>query len=209
MVTGATGRRVRGCRRGSGSCRASAAACPTTSWAANPARTSTISAETPTASVTRDDTASRTGSASSARRLGDDHDRLATLAPGRTERDHVPGPHPVDTGRGALDVFGEDVATADDDDVLQPAADDELAVHEVAEVTGAQPLVVEHLCGGPVVAEVPGRDRRSAHLELAGLAVAPRDPGAGLDDPQLQARDRPAEERQPARAGRRGSTGAA
>jgi hypothetical protein len=80
--------------------------------------------------------------------LGDDHDRLLALVALHPERDHVAGTHAVEPADGPLDVLGEHVAAADDDDVLDPAAQDELTVEQVGEVAGAQPAVVEHRRGG-------------------------------------------------------------
>ena len=54
----------------------------------------------------------------------------------------------VEHADGSFDVLGEDVAAADDDDVLDPPAQHQLTVDEVGEVTGAQPAVAEQLGGG-------------------------------------------------------------
>ena len=64
------------------------------------------------------------------------------------EGDDVAGTDAVELADGPLDVLGEDVAAADDDDVLDAPADHQLAVDEVGEVAGAQPAVVEQLGGG-------------------------------------------------------------
>ena len=56
------------------------------------------------------------------RDLGDHDHRLLALVALHTERDHVAGAHAVEPTDGPLDVFGEHVAAADDDDVLDPAA---------------------------------------------------------------------------------------
>ena len=151
-----------------------AAACPTMSSATFPAATSTTSsAGKPTTSRTRSATARRTSSWTSTSRASatttiDSRPRR----PPRPERDDVAGAHAVDVGDRAFDVLRMHVATAEDDDVLDAAAHDELAVDDVAEVTGAQPAVVERgggRVGPPVVAR---RDRRARDLDLADLAVA-------------------------------------
>src|SRR5690606_1178752 len=94
------------------------------------------------------------------------HDHALAATPGDAEGDHVAGPHAVDPGDRALDVLGEHVPPGDDDDVLDATAEDELAVEEVREVAGAQPLAVEGRRGhvGPPV--VTGHHRGAADLQL-------------------------------------------
>src|SRR6516164_7464989 len=55
--------------------------------------------------------------------LGDDDDSFFAPPPRRAERDHVAVADPVDAGGGPLDLLGEHVAAADDDHVLDAAAD--------------------------------------------------------------------------------------
>jgi hypothetical protein len=75
--------------------------------------------------------------------LGHHDDGLLALVAVDAERDDVAGPHAVEGAARALDVLGEHVAAADDDDVLDPAAQHELTVDDVREVAGAQPAVAE------------------------------------------------------------------
>ncbi len=75
--------------------------------------------------------------------LGDDDHALLALVALDTEGDHVAGTHAIDRSDGALDVLGEHVAPADDDHVLDPPAQDELAVEQVGQISGAQPTVAE------------------------------------------------------------------
>src|SRR5690606_34824594 len=63
--------------------------------------------------------------------LGHDDQRLAPAVPLDAEGDDVAGPHALELADGPLDVLGEDVASADDDDVLDAAAHDQLAVEQV------------------------------------------------------------------------------
>ena len=159
-------------RRGSGSCRASAGACPSWSWAGVPGATSTISlAGRPTASRTRSATERRTSAWSSPLLSATTTSAFLALVAVDAEGDDVAGAHAVDVGDGPLDVLGEHVAAADDDHVLDAAAHDQLAVEQVGEVAGAEPAVVEQLGGGVGSLVVAGRHRRAADLELADLAV--------------------------------------
>ena len=102
--------------------------------------------------------------------FGHHHDPRSLPRPHDTEGDHVAGAHALDHADGALDVLGEDVATANDDHVLDPPAHDELAVDGVGEVAGAQPGTparevalrgVEGVSGGVGAPVVAGRDRRA------------------------------------------------
>ena len=95
-------------------------------------------------------TSARTRSSSIAvdAHLGDDHDALLALVALDAEGDHVAGADALDGRDRTLDVLREDVAATDDDHVLEPAAQDELAVEQVGQVAGAQPAVVEQRGGG-------------------------------------------------------------
>src|SRR5205085_11348504 len=110
------------------------------------------------------------------------------LAPTPVDRegDDVAGPHTLDRGGGPLDVFGVDVAAPHDDEVLDPAADHQLAVDQVAEVAGAEPAVVEGGLGGVGPAVVAGGDRRAPDLQLADLPVGPDVAADGVDDADLE-----------------------
>src|SRR5439155_21682296 len=142
-------------------------------------------------------------------RLADDDHALAPAPALDAERDHVAGPDAVDRGDRALDVFGKDVATADDDHVLDAAADDELAVDLVREIAGPQPAAVaERGRGGSRVLEVAGRHRCPPDLELADLTRAHRATAFRVAHPDLEAGHRATEPGEPAsglgpRVGRR------
>src|SRR5690606_19900997 len=94
------------------------------------------------------------------------------------EGDDVAGPDTVDRADRPLDVLGEHVATADDDDVLDATAHHELAVDEVGEVAGAQPPVVEEGLGGRTVVVVAAAHRGAPDLELADHTLGELDAGA-------------------------------
>src|SRR5438270_647143 len=81
-----------------------------------------------------------------------------------------------------LDVLGVDVAAAHDDEVLDAAADDQLAVDQVAEVAGAEPVVVEGGLGGVGPAVVAGGHRRPSDLQLADLPLVPDVAADRVDD---------------------------
>ena len=145
---GQNGRRAR--PRDSGCGTASAGACPTRSSAGCPGATSTTSSA---GARRRRDT--WVDDRVAQRRVGRrSWSRPRRRAPSRPRRPSMPkamtlpARTPSTAADGALDVLGEHVAAADDDDVLDPPAHDELAVDEVAEVAGAQPAVVEGRVGG-------------------------------------------------------------
>ena len=130
----------------------------------------------------------RRASASPPLRLGDDDDALLALVALHAEGDDVAGAHAVERADGPLDVLREHVAAADDDDVLDPPAQHELAVEQVAEVAGAQPAVVEQLGRGVGTLVVAGRHRRAPDQQLADVALGPLLERLGVDDAHLQAR---------------------
>src|SRR5262249_61350786 len=92
----------------------------------------------------------------------------------------------------------------DEDHLLQPAAYDELAVDDVAEVTGAEPLVAAGLARRLPVAVVAGRDRRTPQLDLPDLAVAHRLPRSRIGDAKVHSVEWTAESRQAAHVRRDG-----
>jgi hypothetical protein len=77
-----------------------------------------------------------------------------------------------------LELVGVDVAPGADDEVLDPAGDVELAVRDVAEVAGVEPVVVEQRGGGLGVAEVAARRRRALELHPALLRSGSSRPAA-------------------------------
>ena len=157
-----------------------------------PGSTSTTSfGGMPTASATSRVTAFCTSSG--VRGLGDDDDVLCAVAAVDTERDHVAGAHALDAAGDLLDVLRVHVAPADDDDVLDPAAHDELAVDRVGEVAGVQPPVPDELGGRLGVLVVAGGQRVAGDAQLAHLAVAAGLAGVGVDDAELEAVDRAAQ----------------
>ena len=163
----------------------------------------------PTASRTFSATERRVASTSGSLRLG--HDDQAFLAPLAVdaEGDDVAGPDALDVGDGPLDVLGEDVAAADDDHVLDAAADHQLAAEQVGEVAGPQPPVDEQLRGGVGPVVVAGRHRGAPDLQLADLALAAHLAGVGVADAQLEAGNGRAEQGEAAGAAGVGVAGAA
>src|SRR2546422_1354629 len=129
-------------------------------------------------------------------RLGHHDEGLLAPPPVDREGDDVAGPHALDRGGGPLDVLRVDVAAADDDQVLDAAADHQLPVDEVAEVAGAEPAVVEGGLGGVGPAGVAAGHRRAPDLQLADLPLGPYVAADRVDDPDLEAGDGPAEEHQ-------------
>src|SRR5690606_25139318 len=86
-----------------------------------------------------------------------------------TDRHGVARPDPRHRGRGPLDVGRIHVAATEDDDVLLPAADDDLTVHEVSDVAGGEPALGVLRVDRPVDRQVAGRDRVPAQVYLAHL----------------------------------------
>ena len=109
----------------------------------------------------------------------------------------LPARTPSTVGHGPLDVLGEDVPAPDDDHVLDAAAHHELAVEQVGEVAGPQPLAVEAGLGGVGAVVVAGGHRRAPDLELADLAVRADLAGVRVADAQLEPGHRRAEQREP------------
>ena len=103
--------------------------------------------------------------------LGHHHHALLALVALDADRDDVAGAYPVDSADGALDVLREHVAATDDDHVLDPPAQHQLAVEQVGEVAGAQPVVVEQRGGGVGTLVVAGRHRGPADQQLADVAL--------------------------------------
>ena len=128
--------------------------------------------------------------------------------PSMPNGDDVAGPHP-DLAGHALDVLGVHVAPADDDHVLDAAAQHQLAVDEVAQVAGAEPAVVEARRWRRGAGSSRG-DRRAPDL-AARPPPARRSAVAGgrVDDAHLQAGHGGAQQRQPARRRSAGVDGAA
>ena len=187
-------RRARAAPRGTARGTSPAAACPTTSSAASTGCTSITSrGGRPHTSSVRWWMAWRTVVERRRPRvglsyLGDDDDALLALVALHAEGDDVAGAHAVDVPDGALDVLREHVAAADDDDVLDPPAQHELAVDHVGEVAGAQPAVVEQLGRGVGPLVVARRHRRAADQQLADVALGPLVERLGVDDAHLEAR---------------------
>ena len=76
--------------------------------------------------------------------LGDDHHALRRLVR-EPEGDHRAPADAFHARRQLLELVRLHVSAADDDHVLLPAADDELAACEVAEVAGSQPAVAKEV----------------------------------------------------------------
>src|SRR5215210_2413024 len=77
----------------------------------------------------------------------DDNDAFLALVSLDTERDHVPCANAVDRSTGPFDVLGKNVPAAHDDDILDAAAEHELAVDGVRKISCAQPALSEERSG--------------------------------------------------------------
>src|SRR5262249_31964698 len=107
----------------------------------------------------------------SANRLAHDDDPIgAEPLVGYTERDDTAGSHAFDLARNRLEVVRHDVVPGDDDQIFLAAADIELAVGEVAKVSGLEPAVAQR-GSGEVAAQVVAAAPRTAHQDLADGAV--------------------------------------
>ena len=132
----------------------------------------------------------------------------------------LPARTPSTRADGPLDVLRVDVAAADDDDVLDAAADDQLAVDQVGEVAGAEPAVAEQLgrgLGAAVVARASPtcprisssptwRSGRTSPVEVSTMRISRPGTGCAQEGQATGAgagRDRPAWPGAGARASRR------
>src|SRR5690606_9230096 len=70
-----------------------------------------------------------------------------------------------------LDILRPVVLAVDDDHVLRPADDEQVAIGHVAHVAGVEPTIDEALVGRFLVAEVGMHDARAAAPDLADLVV--------------------------------------
>src|SRR4029079_1304000 len=80
-------------------------------------------------------------------------------------------PHAGDLIDGPFQVLGMVLPAVDDDDVLRPAADEQLAVGEVPQVAGVQPPVPDGPGGQrvvPIVAQHYGRAGQRNFTDLPG-----------------------------------------
>src|SRR6516164_1367262 len=79
-------------------------------------------------------------------RLGENYHALgATLRVARAEYGDAALPHARDVADHALDLFGVDVPTGANDDVLRTAGDVDVAAGDVGEITAVEPVTVEQL----------------------------------------------------------------
>ena len=105
----------------------------------------------------------------------DDHDRLVWMSRGdRRERrnaSRTDARHPV---HDALDVLRKIVATADDDHLFSAAADEELSVGQVPEVTRGEPVFSNDSAHRVRPAHVAPHHGRSGHEDLADNAFTNR-----------------------------------
>ncbi len=117
-------------------------------------------------------------------RFSDDHDLFAGLA-GDAECDDVAPPHAVQFRHAPFERLGMQVAAVDDDEVFDPARDDDLAVADVAEVACAKEPVGPVSLGGRLgVLEIAKRDRRALEAKLPFATVGQPLP-IGAEDPDL------------------------
>ena len=120
---------------------------------------------------------------------GDDHGRSLGHHARVGDQDRSAAADPADRLHEFLDIRGVDVATIDDHHVLEAPGDEERAVRQDGQVPGPQPALAQHLRRALRVAPVAAGDVRPAQLQLALLARA-RDTPFGVDDPELDARQR-------------------
>ena len=105
--------------------------------------------------------------------LGQDHDALG--AGGRIGDAEGGDAVLAQAGNGSdrfLDLVRRDVLAGADDDVLDPAGDEEVAARHIGAVAGVEPAVVEQLTGLGRVAEIARGRRRTAKFEAALPALA-------------------------------------
>src|SRR5262249_25964008 len=90
-----------------------------------------------------------------------------------------------------LDIFGVVVPAANDDEIFEPARDEQLTVQLEAQVTGAQERTLPGICPGA------REERRECLLRFGRSApVALRDAAAGVPDfPNLAGRASPPSDR--------------
>src|SRR5579875_2963818 len=82
------------------------------------------------------------------------------------DRHRTAGAHARDSARGTLDIGGVDIAARHDDDVLDPAADHDVAVlHQIAEVAGVIPAVFVLSGDEPAHRDVAGGHRFTSQLD--------------------------------------------
>jgi hypothetical protein len=93
----------------------------------------------------------------------------------------------ANTGRrasGLFDLLRADVAARLNDDVLDPAADEQLAICQIPEIARIHPAVVHHHAGCLGVAEIAARDRRASKLHVPFTPLSER-LSSGIDDANL------------------------
>ena len=103
--------------------------------------------------------------------FGDHNDGLFTLVPLDTERNHITGTYPVKRTDGTLYVFGENVAAANDDDILDAPAEHEFTSEQVSQIAGTEPAITEQRRGCVEALVVPGSNRSSPHKEFADVPL--------------------------------------
>ena len=108
----------------------------------------------------------------------------------------LPARTPSSGPTAPFDVLREHVAAADDDHVLDPAAQHELAVEDVGEVTGAEPPLVEERRSGIGPLVVAGCHRGAVEQQLADMTFGQLLERLGVDDLHLETRHRLAEQRE-------------
>src|SRR5699024_691750 len=77
--------------------------------------------------------------------------------------------------------------------VLDATTDHEFTLDEIREVARSQPAAIEGLRGDVRTLVVPGHDRGATDLELTDLTVSQHSAIVGVDDANVEARDRTAE----------------
>ena len=80
-------------------------------------------------------------------RFSDDNDRFLALVTLDSKRNHIAGANTINRSDSTLNIFWEDIATTDDDDVFNSPAQDQLTIKHVRKVAGAQPAFMKQFSG--------------------------------------------------------------
>ena len=110
--------------------------------------------------------------------LHDGHHALAVVVAVDGERGHVAGPHAVEMLDGPFQILRPDIATVDNDQVLGTPGNDNLAIKQIAEVTGIQPAICAESLGRQFrLPEIAGHDAGAAKEHPANPTFRERHAG--------------------------------
>ncbi len=87
------------------------------------------------------------------------------------ERDHAAAPDARKPFDAPLEILGVILAAVDHDEILQPSADEQLTVRQVAEISGVQPSVPNGARGRFGVLIVAQHDGRAGQRDLPDFAL--------------------------------------